>query len=132
MTGPIINPWWLYLYNVIGGVHVVLEVFLILGIVGFLGVGLFLLLASIDMCGDEDVMVVLKKVFKKLSIALVCIIGAYILVPNQDLMMKMFILDNITYENLETVGGITKEGFDYVMESIDELINKETVEAEEE
>lgn len=132
MTGPIINPWWLYLYNVIGGVHVVLEVFLILGIVGFLGVGLFLLLASIDMCGDEDVMVILKKVFKKLSIALVCIIGAYILVPNQDLMMKMFILDNITYENLETVGGITKEGFDYVMESIDELINKETMEVEEE
>lgn len=132
MTGPIINPWWLYLYNVIGGVHVVLEVFLILGIVGFLGVGLFLLLASIDMCGDEDVMVILKKVFKKLSIALVCIIGAYIFVPNQDLMMKMFILDNVTYENLETVGGITKEGFDYVMESIDELINKETVEAEEE
>lgn len=132
MTGPIINPWWLYLYNVIGGIHVVLEVFLILGIVGFLCVGLFLLLAGVDMCGDEDVIVVLKKLFKQLSIALVCIIGAYILVPNQDLMMKMFILDNITYENLETVGGITKEGFDYVMESIDELINKETVEAEEE
>ena len=131
MTGPIINPWWLYLYNVIGGVHVVLEVFLILGIVGFLGVGLFLLLANIDMCGDEDVIVVLKKLFKQLSIALVCIIGAYILVPNQDLMMKMFILDNVTYENLETVGGITKEGFDYVMESIDELINKETAEEEE-
>lgn len=132
MTGPIINPWWLYLYNVIGGIHVVLEVFLILGIVGFLGVGLFLLLAGIDMCGDEDVIVVLKKLFKQLSIALVCIIGAYILVPNQDLMMKMFILDNVTYENLETVGGITKEGFDYVMESIDELINKEAVETEEE
>lgn len=132
MTGPIINPWWLYLYNVIGGIHVVLEVFLILGIVGFLGVGLFLLLAGIDMCGDEDVLIMLKKLFKQLSIALVCIIGAYILVPNQDLMMKMFILDNVTYENLETVGGITKEGFDYVMESIDELINKETVEEEEE
>lgn len=132
MTGPIINPWWLYLYNVIGGVHAVLGVFLILGIVGFLGVGLFLLLAGIDMRGDEDVLVMLKKLFKQLSIALVCIIGAYILVPNQDLMMKMFIFDNITYENLETVGGITKEGFDYVMESIDELINKETVEEEEE
>lgn len=130
MTGPIINPWWLYLYNVIGGIHVVLEVFLIIGIIGFLSVGLFLLLASVDMCGDEDVMVILKKFFKQLSIALVCIIGAYILVPNQDLMMKMFILDNVTYENLETVGGITKEGFDYVMESIDELINKETAEEE--
>lgn len=130
MTGPIINPWWLYLYNVVGGIHVVLEVFLIIGIIGFLSVGLFLLLASVDMCGDEDVMVILKKIFKQLSIALVCIIGAYILVPNQDLMMKMFILDNVTYENLETVGGITKEGFDYVMESIDELINKETAEEE--
>ena len=130
MTGPIINPWWLYLYNVIGGIHVVLEVFLIIGIIGFLSVGLFLLLASVDMCGDEDVMIILKKIFKQLSIALVCIIGAYILVPNQDLMMKMFILDNVTYENLETVGGITKEGFDYVMESIDELINKETAEEE--
>ena len=130
MTGPIINPWWLYLYNVIGGIHVVLEVFLIIGIIGFLSVGLFLLLASVDMCGDEDVMVILKKIFKQLSIALVCIIGAYILVPNQDLMMKMFILDNVTYENLETVGGVTKEGFDYVMESIDELINKETAEEE--
>lgn len=130
MTGPIINPWWLYLYNVIGGIHVVLEVFLIIGIIGFLSVGLFLLLASVDMCSDEDVMVILKKIFKQLSIALVCIIGAYILVPNQDLMMKMFILDNVTYENLETVGGITKEGFDYVMESINELINKETAEEE--
>lgn len=130
MTGPIINPWWLYLYNVIGGVHAVLEVFLILGIIGFLCAGFFLILASVDMCGDEDVLVMLKKVFKRLSIALVCIIGAYILVPNQDLMMKMFILDNVTYENLETVGGITKEGFDYVIESIDELINQ--TEGEEE
>lgn len=122
MTGPVINPWWLYLYNVVGGVHVVLEVFLILGVIAFLCIGLFWLLASFDLC--EDAVDVLKKVFKRLTIALICIIGAYILVPSQDLMMKMFILDNITYENLETVGGITKEGFDYVMESIDELINQ--------
>lgn len=129
MTGPIINPWWLYLYNVIGGVHVVLEVFLILGLVAVLALGFFWLLASFDLC--DEATDTLKKIFKRLAIALLCIIGAYILVPNQDLMMKMFILDNITYENLETVGGITKEGFDYVMESIDELINKETAEEEE-
>lgn len=129
MTGPIINPWWLYLYNVIGGIHVVLEVFLILGLVAILALGFFWLLACFDLC--DEATDTLKKIFKRLAIALLCIIGAYILVPNQDLMMKMFILDNITYENLETVGGITKEGFDYVMESIDELINKETVEEEE-
>ena len=122
MTGPVINPWWLYLYNIVGGVHVVLEVFLILGVIAFLCIGFFWLLASFDLC--DEAVDVLKKVFKRLTIALICIIGAYILVPNQDLMMKMFILDNITYENLETVGGITKEGFDYVMESIDELINQ--------
>lgn len=130
MTGPVINPWWLYLYNVLGGVHVVLEVCLILGGIGFLCMGLFWLLESCDLCSDATV--VSKKVFKRLTIVMACIIGAYILVPNQDLLLKMFILDNITYENLETVGGATKEGFDYVMESIDELINKETVEAEEE
>lgn len=130
MTGPIINPWWLYFYNVVGGVHVVLEVFLILGIIAFLCVGFFWLLACIDMCGDDDMVALMKKVFKRLTIALICIIGAYILVPSQDLLMKMFILDNVTYENLETVGGITKEGFDYVMESIDELINQ-TEEEEE-
>lgn len=129
MTGPVINPWWLYLYNVVGSVHVVLEVFLILGVIAFITTGFFWLLASCDMC--DDILDIVKKVFKRLTIALVCIIGAYILVPSQDLLMKMFILDNITYENLETVGGITKEGFDYVMESIDELINKETSEEEE-
>lgn len=130
MTGPVINPWWLYLYNVLGGVHVVLEVCLILGGIGFLCMGCFWLLASCDLCSDA--IDVLKKVFKRLTIVMACIIGAYILVPNQDLLLKMFILDNITYENLETVGGVTKEGFDYVMESIDELINKETAEEEEE
>lgn len=122
MTGPIINPWWLYLYNVVGGVHAVVEVFMICGIIAFLAGGLFLIFAWIDL-SDEEINP-FKKIFKRLTIMLTCIIGVYILVPSQDLMMKMFILDNITYENLETVGGITKEGFDYIMESIEELIDQ--------
>lgn len=129
MTGPIINPWWLYLYNVIGGIHVVLEVFLILGIVAFVFIAAFRFAAVVDP-PDDEILDVIKKFSKRIVITLACIIGAYILVPDQDLMMKMFILDNITYENLETVGGVTKEGFDYVMESIDELINN-TEEEEE-
>ena len=122
MTGPIINPWWLYFYNVVGGVHAVVEVFMICGIIAFLAGGLFLIFAWCDLY-DEGIDT-FKKIFKRLTITLACIIGVYILVPSQDLMMKMFILDNITYENLETVGGITKEGFDYVMESIEELIDQ--------
>lgn len=122
MTGPIINPWWLYLYNVVGGVHAVVEIFMICGIIAFLTGGLFLIFAWIDL-SDEEINP-FKKIFKRLTITLACIIGVYILVPSQDLMMKMFILDNITYENLETVGGITKEGFDYIMESIEELIDQ--------
>ena len=122
MTGPIINPWWLYLYNVVGGVHAVVEIFMICGIIAFLAGGLFLIFAWIDL-SDEEINP-FKKIFKRLTITLACIIGVYILVPSQDLMMKMFILDNITYENLETVGGITKEGFDYIMESIEELIDQ--------
>lgn len=122
MTGPIINPWWLYLYNVVGGVHAVVEVFMICGIIAFLVGGLFLIFAWIDF-SDEEINP-FKKIFKRLTITLAFIIGVYILVPSQDLMMKMFILDNITYENLETVGGITKEGFDYIMESIEEFIDQ--------
>ena len=122
MTGPIINPWWLYLYNVVGGVHAVVEIFMICGIIAFLAGGLFLIFAWIDL-SDEEINP-FKKIFKRLTITLACIIGVYILVPSQDQMMKMFILDNITYENLETVGGITKEGFDYIMESIEELIDQ--------
>lgn len=128
MTGPIINPWWLYLYHVIGGINVVLEIFLIFGIIVFLVTALILGLASID--NYDDVVDTMKKAAKRSAITLMCIVGAYIAVPSQDLLLKMFILDNITYENLETVGGVTKEGFDYIMESIDELINKETSEEE--
>lgn len=128
MTGPIINPWWLYLYHVIGGINVVLEIFLIFGIIVFLATALILGLASIDKY--DDVVDTMKKAAKRSAITLMCIVGAYIIVPSQDLLLKMFILDNITYENLETVGGVTKEGFDYIMESIDELINKETAEEE--
>lgn len=128
MTGPIINPWWLYLYHVIGGINVVLEIFLIFGIIVFLATALILGLASIDKY--DDIVDTMKKVTKRAAIILMCIVGAYIIVPSQDLLLKMFILDNITYENLETVGGVTKEGFDYIMESIDELINKETSEEE--
>lgn len=131
MTGPIINPWWLYLYNVIGGVHVVLEVFLICGFFAFIIITAFRIAAAVDP-PDDEILDIIKKFFKRIIIGMACITISYILVPNQDLMMKMFILNNITYENLETVGGVTKEGFDYVMESIDELINKETVEEEEE
>lgn len=128
MTGPIINPWWLYLYHVIGGISTVLEISLIFGIIVFFATALFLGLASVD--GYDDVVDTMKKVAKRSAIVLACIVGAYIAVPSQDLLLKMFILDNITYENLETVGGVTKEGFDYIMESIDELINKETSEEE--
>lgn len=128
MTGPIINPWWLYLYHVIGGISTVLEISLIFGIIVFFATALFLGLASVD--GYDDVVDTMKKVAKRSAIVLACIVGAYIAVPSPDLLLKMFILDNVTYENLETVGGVTKEGFDYIMESIDELINKETSEEE--
>lgn len=128
MTGPIINPWWLYLYHVIGGISTVLEISLIFGIIVFFATALFLGLASVD--GYDDVVDTMKKVAKRSAIVLACIVGAYIAVPSPDLLLKMFILDNVTYENLETVGGVTKEGFDYVMESIDELINKEISEEE--
>lgn len=128
MTGPIINPWWLYLYHVIGSISTVLEISLIFGIIVFLATALILGLASVD--GYDDIVDTMKKVAKRSAIVLACIVGAYIAVPSQDLLLKMFILDNITYENLETVGGVTKEGFDYIMESIDELINKETSEEE--
>lgn len=128
MTGPIINPWWLYLYYIIGSINVVLEIFLIFGIIAFLATALVLGLASID--GYDDLINTMKKTTKRAAITLACIVGAYIIIPSQDLLLKMFVLNNITYENLETVGGITKEGFDYVIESIDELINKETSEEE--
>lgn len=128
MTGPIINPWWLYLYYIIGSINVVLEIFLIFGIIAFLATALVLGLASID--GYDDLINTMKKAAKRSAIALACIVGAYIIIPSQDLLLKMFVLNNITYENLETVGGITKEGFDYVMESIDELINKDASEGE--
>lgn len=131
MTGPIINPWWLYLYSIVGGISTVLEVSLMCGLIAFTIIAGFRIAAAVDP-PDDEILDIIKKFFKRIIIGMACITISYILVPNQDLMMKMFILNNITYENLETVGGVTKEGFDYVMESIDELINKETVEEEEE
>lgn len=126
---PIINPWSIYLINVLSG----LKIFFIVTVVAaiFIGIGsaIYFLTVIADPYYDEDdekdqnKILNIKKCFKKSIVGLIISALLVVITPSKDTMYTMLALDNLTTDNIQAIGKTGKDVIDYVSDQIDKIVN---------
>ena len=126
---PIINPWSIYLINVLSG----LKNFFIAAVVAaiFVGIGsaIYFLTVIADPYYDEDdekdqnKILNIKKCFKKSVVGLIISALLVVIAPSKDTMYTMLALNNLTTDNIQAIGKTGKDVIDYVSDQIDKIVN---------
>lgn len=126
---PIINPWSIYLINVLSG----LKNFFIAAEVAaiFVGIGsaiYFLTVISNPYYDendekDQNEILNIKKCFKKSVVGLIISALLVVITPSKDTMYTMLALDNLTTDNIQAIGKTGKDVIDYVSDQIDKIVN---------
>lgn len=106
----IIHPIWFYIFNVCQHLSELSFIALLLSIGGF-AMAFFIL----DFCD-------FKCVCKKFIIAIAILLSLTIFVPSQKTCYQMMVASLATHENVEIAAGTAKNVVDYIIESVDELI----------
>ena len=122
---PIINPWIVYLIDLLDNLKGVLVVALIIfGCVAVV-LGIVWGLFSMDYSQDNDFIVACKKYLKKSTIWF-CISGLlFTVIPSKDTMYTMFVLENVTTDNIQAIGKTGKDVVDYITNQIDKIVNED-------
>ena len=120
---PIINPLWFYLISVGGS---------LITLFAFIG-GLFLTVAIIVGVtggmmyadGDEDTGCKMLKYMKKYAIMGMLVLALMAIIPSEKTCYKMIAATIVTPNNIEIVGETATDIIDYIIESVDTLLEKE-------
>lgn len=115
---PIINPWLFYL---IDKAEEISSPLMVIGILGWMG---FIILFVLGTIGDDGA----EKLFKQLKIPRILItIGLIIamLLPTKETSYKILAASMVTPNNITTVGETAEDVIDYIVESVDTLLEKE-------
>ena len=115
---PIINPLWFYLIDVLGSFRAII---LFTGIIL-----LFIIIVGADLTlYPKDFKEWLKsKQFEKLLILGVLLIMIGTLFPCQETAYKMLVASLVTPDNIEATGGAVQDIVDYIINSVNELLNQ--------
>ena len=120
---PIINPWSIYLINVLSGLKnifiVAVGAAILVGIVNTI----YFLIVIDDPYHDEDKILNIKKCFKKIVVGLIISALLVVITPSKDTMYTMLALDNLTTDNIQAIGKTGKDVIDYVADQIDKIVN---------
>lgn len=120
---PIINPWLIYLINLFDNLNVLLSAALFL--LGCVVVTLLIIwfFRSMDYKQNDDSIIVCKKYLKK-SVIWFCVSGLlFTAIPSKDTMYTMFVLENVTTDNIQAIGKTGKDVVDYITDQIDKVVN---------
>lgn len=126
---PIISPLWFYLIGVGAGAQV------LLGVVGgtiAIAAGIVLIIGAIEYYdyNYESTLKIIKISKKYFMIGLM--IGFFaILVPSKETCYQMIAATIVTPNNIEIVGETTTDIVDYIIESVDILLEKEEEDKED-
>ena len=72
---------------------------------------------------NDDSIIVCKKYLKK-SVIWFCVSGLlFTAIPSKDTMYTMFVLENVTTDNIQAIGKTGKDVFDYITDQIDKVVN---------
>ena len=124
---PIISPWLIYLIDLFDNLKGLLTIALIL-----LGCAIVVILIIWFVCfidyydeRDDNVIIVCKKRLKKLIIWLGISGLLFTAIPSKDTMYTMFVLDNVTTDNIQAIGKTGKDVVDYITDQIDKIMHED-------
>ncbi len=126
---PIINPWSIYLINVLSGLKNIFIAAVVAAIFVGIGSAIYFLTVIADPYYDEDdekdqnKILNIKKCFKKSVVGLIISALLVVIVPSKDTMYTMLALDNLTTDNIQAIGKTGKDVIDYVSDQIDKIVN---------
>ena len=126
---PIINPWSIYLINVLSGLKNIFIAAVVAAIFVGIGSAIYFLTVIADQYYDEDdekdqnKILNIKKCFKKSIVGLIISALLVVITPSKDTMYTMLALDNLTTDNIQAIGKTGKDVIDYVSDQIDKIVN---------
>ena len=117
---PIINPLWFYLIGISENVACTF------GIVGGLLITIGIIIGIVLLCEgwgmNEDMVKKILKVFKKAVIIGGLLVTVGNLIPSQDTCYKMMTAALVTPNNITAVGEAATDVVDYIVDSVDKLL----------
>lgn len=125
---PIINPWSIYLINVLSGLKNIF-IAVVAAIFGGIVNAIYFLIVIDDPYYDKDnekyqnKILNIKKCFKKFVVGLIISALLVVITPSKDTMYTMLALDNLTTDNIQAIGKTGKDVIDYVSDQIDKIVN---------
>ena len=111
----IINPLWFYLINVSNSLHIICAVIAIFALI--------IIFISIPMF--EDMGIKFKNWNTKLVIIGIVCAFISILAPSKETCYQMMVASLVTKENIEMTAEAGKEAIDYIVDSIDKLLDEQ-------
>ena len=119
---PIINPLWFYLIGISENVACTFWIVGSLLITAGVIIGIVLLCEGWDM--DENIVKKLLKVFKKAVVIGGLLVTVGNLTPSKDTCYKMMTAALVTPNNITAVGEAATDVVDYIVDSVDQLLEK--------
>ena len=110
----IISPWIFYLINVVRNLSEALNFVLIVLIFIFVSKLIAIFAGSLD---DESLFDV-KNVWKTLT-AICAVTVVLVLLPSEETMYAMLVVNYVTYDNVEKATDAIKDSVDYIFDKID-------------
>lgn len=120
---PIINPWSIYLINVLSGLKNIFMAAVVAAIFVGIGNAIYFLIVIDNPYHDKDKILNIKKYFKKSVVGLIISALLVVITPSKDTMYTMLALDNLTTDNIQAIGKTGKDVIDYVSDQIDKIVN---------
>ena len=113
---PIIHPLWFYLFDVLTNLNTIL---LTIGIVLAIFVIVFFIELSIEKSAD-----IAFKSLKKYIILTIVVFLLNSLIPSKETCYTMMAASMVTPNNINTVGQTAEEIVDYIVDSVDQLLEE--------
>lgn len=124
---PIINPLWFYLIDTLSGFGSTFCA------IGGVGVGALITGSIISICFDLDSLKNLwkSKVTKMIAVLSIVLIVTGSFIPSESTAYKMLVASLVTPNNITAVGESATNVVDYIVESVDKIIESDESVAEE-
>ena len=112
---PIISPWLIYFASRVDALHIF---FVILAII----FGTIAVIAFMEGC-DEEEPFKYKSIITKFLIGCGLMAIVTVMTPNTETIYTMAVVNEITPDNIQTIGKTGKDVVDYITDQIDKVVN---------
>ena len=114
---PIISPWIIYFAELADSINMA---FLFVAFIAFI-IMAFAFIPYMDDKKDETLKQCLKKSFIWFCIS----VAIVVITPSKDTVYAMLVLDNVTSDNIQSIGKTGKDVVDYITDQIDKIVNED-------